>query len=72
VLTIKGKHHYLRRAVEQNGHVLDILMQSRRNRQAVKRFFRKRFSRARVEVIRWSVLPKKVDFERAMLMLTIE
>ncbi|MET3120092.1 hypothetical protein AAKU64_004340 [Undibacterium sp. GrIS 1.8] len=34
VLTIKGKHHYLWRAVDQNGHVLDILMQSRRNRQA--------------------------------------
>ncbi|MEB0033306.1 DDE-type integrase/transposase/recombinase, partial [Undibacterium sp. RTI2.1] len=29
VLTIKGKHHYLWRAVDQNGHVLDILMQSR-------------------------------------------
>lgn len=41
VLTIKGKHHYLWRAVNQNGHVLDILMQSRRNRQAAKRFFRK-------------------------------
>ena len=41
VLTIKGRHHYLWRAVDQNGHVLDILMQSRRNRQAAKRFFRK-------------------------------
>jgi len=41
VLTIKGKHHYLWRAVDQNGHVLDILMQSRRNRPAAKRFFRK-------------------------------
>lgn len=41
VLSIKGTHHYLWRAVDQNGHVLDILMQSRRNRQAAKRFFRK-------------------------------
>ena len=41
VLTIKGRQHYLWRAVDQNGHVLDILMQSRRNRQAAKRFFRK-------------------------------
>ena len=41
VLTIKGRHHYLWRAVDQDGHVLDILMQSRRNRQAAKRFFRK-------------------------------
>jgi putative transposase len=41
VLTIKGKHHYLWRAVDQDGHTLDILVQSRRNRQATKRFFRK-------------------------------
>ena len=41
MLTIKGKHHYLWRAVDQDGHVLDIFMQSRRNRQAAKRFFRK-------------------------------
>lgn len=41
VLTIKGTHYYLWRAVDQNGHVLDILMQSRRNRPAAKRFFPK-------------------------------
>nr|WP_173238356.1 IS6 family transposase [Sphingomonas sp. SH]ALZ45884.1 Mobile element protein [Sphingomonas sp. SH] len=41
VLTIKGKHHYLWRAVDQDGHVLDVLVQSRRDRQAAKRFFRK-------------------------------
>jgi len=41
VLTIKGRHHYLWRALDQDDHVLDILMQSRRNSQAAKRFFRK-------------------------------
>jgi putative transposase len=41
VLTIKGKHHYLWRAVDQDGHTLDVLVQSRRNCQAAKRFFRK-------------------------------
>jgi putative transposase len=40
-LTIKGKHHYLWRAVDQEGNVLDILVQRRRNKQAAKRFFRK-------------------------------
>jgi putative transposase len=40
-LTINGKRHYLWRAVDQQGNVLDILVQSRRNRQAAKRFFRK-------------------------------
>ena len=40
-LTIKGQIHYLWRAVAQDGQVLDILVQSRRNRHAAKRFFRK-------------------------------
>ena len=45
VLIIKGKHHYLWCAVDQDGHVLDIVMQSRRNRQAAKRFLRKLLNR---------------------------
>src|SRR5438128_10117808 len=32
VLTICGKKHYLWRAVDQDGNVLDILVQSRRNK----------------------------------------
>jgi putative transposase len=40
-LTIHGARHYLWRAVDQDGHVLDILVQSRRNKQAAKKFFRK-------------------------------
>jgi putative transposase len=38
---IRGKLHYLWRAVDQHGHVLDVLVQSRRNTKAAKRFFRK-------------------------------
>ena len=38
---IRGKLHYLWRAVDQHGHVLDVLVQSRRNAKAAKRFFRK-------------------------------
>ena len=34
-------NHYLWRAVDQDGDVLDILVQSRRNKKAAKRFFRK-------------------------------
>jgi putative transposase len=33
--------HYLWRAVDQQGNVLDILLQSRRNKRAAKKFFRK-------------------------------
>jgi putative transposase len=40
-LKINGKTHYLWRAVDQDGNVLDILVQSRRNKKAAKRFFRK-------------------------------
>lgn len=38
---IRGVPHYLRRAVDQDGHVLDILVQSRRDRAAAKKFFRR-------------------------------
>ena len=41
VITMNGKHHYLWRAVDQEGFTLDILVQSRRNAKAAKRFFRK-------------------------------
>jgi transposase-like protein len=41
VLTIRGKKHYLWRAVDQHGNILDILVQSRRDKKAAKRFFRK-------------------------------
>src|SRR5215813_9038464 len=39
-VTINGKRHYLWRAVDQADNVLDILVQSRRNTQAAKKFFR--------------------------------
>jgi len=40
-LKINGRIHYLWRAVDQNGDVLDILVQSRRDKKAAKKFFRK-------------------------------
>ncbi|MGI8565943.1 MAG: IS6 family transposase, partial [Pyrinomonadaceae bacterium] len=40
-IKINGKDHYLWRAVDQDGIVLDILVQSRRNKKAATRFFRK-------------------------------
>ena len=41
VLTIRGQKHFLWRAVDQDGNVLDILVQSRRNKKAATRFFGK-------------------------------
>jgi putative transposase len=40
-LTLTGERHYRWRAVDQEGHVLDILVQRRRNQKAAKKFFRK-------------------------------
>jgi putative transposase len=40
-LAIKGEHHYLWRAVDQDGNVLDILVQRRRDKRAAKKFLRK-------------------------------
>ena len=40
-VTIHGRRQYLWRAVDQDGDLLDILVQSRRDRRAAVRFFRK-------------------------------
>ena len=41
VLKIAGKTHYLWRAVDQHGVVLDVLVQRRRDKKAAKRLLRK-------------------------------
>ena len=43
-ITISGETHYLWRAVDQDGNILDILVQRRRNQAAATRFFRKLLS----------------------------
>jgi putative transposase len=40
-LRINGHRYYLWRAVDQDGHVLNVRVQSRRNKRAAQRFFRK-------------------------------
>ena len=40
-LTIHGERHYLRRAVDHDGHVLDSLVRRRRDTAAAKKLFRK-------------------------------
>ena len=40
-MKINGITHYLWRAVDQHGNVLDVLVQSCRNAKAATRFFRK-------------------------------
>jgi putative transposase len=44
-LTINGRGQYLWRAVDQDGNVLDILVQPRRDAKAAKRFLRKLLTR---------------------------
>ncbi|EEB82359.1 IS6 family transposase [Roseobacter sp. GAI101] len=41
VITIRGKKHWLWRAIDADGDVLDILVQTRRNAKAAKRFFQR-------------------------------
>ncbi len=40
-VTIRGRRQYLWRAVDQDGDLIDILVQPRRNRHAAEKFFRK-------------------------------
>ncbi|WP_137132630.1 IS6 family transposase [Rhizobium sp. FY34] len=41
VVSIRGKKHWLWRAVDQDGFVLEVFLQSRRNAKAAKRLMRK-------------------------------
>ena len=41
VISIRGRKHWLWRAIDANGDVLDILVQTRRNARAAKRFFQR-------------------------------
>jgi putative transposase len=41
VITMKGKKHWLWRAIDQNGLILDVLVQSRRDTNAAKRLMKK-------------------------------
>jgi putative transposase len=45
VVTINGKKHWLWRAVDQHGAVLDVLVQSRRDRHAARRLMCKLLKR---------------------------
>jgi putative transposase len=38
---INGKQHYLRRAVDQDGEVVDVFLQAKRDGTAAKRFFKR-------------------------------
>ncbi|MGW0846744.1 IS6 family transposase [Streptomyces sp. NPDC002787] len=46
-IKINGRLQYLWRAVDQDGTVLDILVQSRRNKAAARRFFRRLLKKTR-------------------------
>jgi putative transposase len=40
-IKINGKQHYLWRAVDQDGDVVDVLLQTKRDGKAAKRFFKR-------------------------------
>jgi putative transposase len=48
VITIAGEKHWLWRAVDQHGIVLDVLVQSRHNAKAAKRLLRKLLKKQRI------------------------
>ena len=70
---INGKQHYLWRAVDQDGDVIDVFLQSRRDGAAAKRFF-KRLLRGQGEDPREIVTDKLRSYgvaQRALLPETI-
>ena len=54
---IRGQQHYLWRAVDQDGEVVDVLLQARRDGKAAKRFFKRLLKAHRLE-------PRKIVTDR--------
>ncbi len=69
---IKGKWHYLYRAIDKYGHTLDWMLSRYRNQQAAKRFFKKVLSNDHVSVPRVINVDKNAAFPPAMNDLNIE
>ena len=51
-VTINGERQYLWRAVDQDGDLIDILVQPRRDARAARRFFRRLLNSQRQEPVR--------------------
>ena len=63
-VTIQGKRQYLWRAVDQDGDMIDILVQRRRNKHAAVRFFRRLLKGQCVEP-RWLITDKLRSYDAA-------
>ena len=49
LVKIRGEQHYLRRAADQNGEMVDVFLQARRDGTAAKRFFKRLLKTHRLE-----------------------
>ena len=56
-IKIKGKWHYLYRAVDKENNTIDFLLTEKRDKKAAKRFFAK--------VIRNNRLPAKITIDKS-------
>ncbi len=63
-VSIQGQRHYLWRAVDQDGDVIDILVQRRRNKKAAIRFFR-RLLKGQGGEPRWLITDKLRSYDAA-------
>lgn len=63
-ITIQGQRQYLRLAVDQDGNVIDILVQRRRNQKAAERFFR-RLLKGQGRETRWLVTGQLRSYDAA-------
>ena len=63
-VTIQGQHQYLWRAVDQDGDVIDILVQRRRHQRAAERFIR-HLLKGQGRAPRWLVSDKLRSYDAA-------
>ena len=63
-VSIQGERHYLWRAVDQDGDMIDLLVQRRRNQKAAERFFR-RLLKGQGSEPRWLITDKLRSYDVA-------
>ncbi len=71
-IKIKGKTKYLYRAVDSNGDKIDFMLNSKRNRKAVNRFFKKALSSNHNQIPRVITVDKNPAYPPAIDELKIE
>ncbi len=71
-IKVKGKWKYLYRAIDSQGNTIDFLLRAKRNKDAAKRFFKKKFKSGHTTTPRVITVDKNASYPAAVKELKSE